>query len=147
MSSAIKTKHVLRFCSDFDDRGLNTENADGKYRLFEIDGGLGEALLGSSEQIFIKGGSMDEAVMCTKTETFEIRKKESSNTVLLVPETFETQNVFPAPQTPTNKNNLNKANAPLPSEENSTDKQSLRTPSRSRGITSRTCFRRQARRS
>ena len=36
----IKTKHVLRFKNDFDDRGLNTENADGKYRLFEIDGDL-----------------------------------------------------------------------------------------------------------
>ena len=113
----IKTKHVLRFKNDFDDRGLNTENADGKYRLFEIDGDLGEALLNSSDKIFIKGNSTEEAVMCTKNATFEIRKKESSNTVLLVPDTFETKNVFPAPKTP----NTNNANAPSPSKDNSMD--------------------------
>ena len=65
----------MRFSSDFDDRGLNTENADGKYRLFEIDGVLGETLLSSKEKVFIKGERTDEAVMCTETSTYEIRKK------------------------------------------------------------------------
>ena len=56
--------------------GLNTENADGKYRLFEIDGVFGETLLSSKEKVYIKGERTDEVVMCTETSTYETRKRE-----------------------------------------------------------------------
>ena len=76
---------VLRFASDFEDSGLSEESAPGKYRLFEIDGSLGQRLLEGKETFHIKGGPNDEAVLCTSEETFEIKKKESSNTLLLIP--------------------------------------------------------------
>jgi sister chromatid cohesion protein DCC1 len=81
---------VLRFSGDFDDRGLATEGASGKYRLFEVDGALGEKLVSGKHTFRIKGARGEEAVLCTKDETFEIRKIESSNTMLLVPKLNET---------------------------------------------------------
>ena len=49
---------VLRFSGDFDDRGLATEGASGKYRLFEVDGALGEKL--------VSGNTTDVAPTVTK---------------------------------------------------------------------------------
>jgi sister chromatid cohesion protein DCC1 len=55
-----------------------------QFKLLELDELLANDIINNKTKISLKGKQSDDAVICTKNETYSIRLVESSNTFLFV---------------------------------------------------------------
>jgi sister chromatid cohesion protein DCC1 len=74
------TRDGEAFNLEFDPAGVDRDDIE----LLEIDPGVLNEILKSDGSIAFKGGPDDVAVVCTKTKTYQVRRVETSNQILLV---------------------------------------------------------------
>lgn len=74
------TRDGEAFNLEFDPAGVDRDDIE----LLEIDPGVLNEILKSDGSIAFKGGPDDVAVVCTKTKTYQVKRVETSNHILLV---------------------------------------------------------------
>ena len=71
--------------------------ADTQLALFELDESVLAEVMRDDGSVSIKGGTNEEAVLCTAERTYVMRLAESSNTLLLSPDALSEKTLAAAP--------------------------------------------------